>query len=164
MYNIVNDYLWGFTMNVACFEANCNNCGKVFENPMLSDFMYGQFILRSDDGRILAYVDALQEQAIKEIENIFDSLFQQYGKSTDRISCFQYTFAKCSDTINGHEMKIDVSPICPFCNSKNINYDNRKRVGSKDIVNASFSSFLSWTDNQKSLFIKDIIEKYKSLI
>lgn len=48
-------------MEIAFFEAKCKKCGTVFDTPLLSDFSYGEFIARSENGEIVAYLNAIEE-------------------------------------------------------------------------------------------------------
>lgn len=150
-------------MNVVFFEAKCKTCGTMFGNPLLSDFSYGQFIARSEDGKHFAYLDALSEPAVEYIENILDNELKEYSIIKNKPFCFQYIISKCADKISSKYMKIYGEPICPNCNSKNIDYDNGGKLFCKEIPKLLFSSFLSLNDNDRVSIIKNLFNNYKIL-
>ena len=150
-------------MEIACFEAVCNNCGMVFSNPLLSDFSYGEFIARSDNGIDFAYLNVFDEPAIAEIEKILSAMSSYNGLKKNQTSCFHYVLGKCSDFINGKSFDIGVSPICPNCHSIEVVYDNIKRMGTMIIPRLTFKSFLSLSQIEKQQMIKGHITNYQKV-
>lgn len=100
-------------MEIALFEVKCNKCGTLFDTPLLSDFSYGEFIARSENGAVVAYLNAFEELSFNEISSLFDKLFEKYGIDLYKSSCFRFVVGKCSDRIEGQEMRMDLDPICP---------------------------------------------------
>lgn len=144
-------------MEIAFFQAKCSECGTEFSTPLLSDFSYGQFIARSENGLFFAYLNAIEELAFKEISCIFDKLLKECGSSLDENTCFHSVVGKCSDMIEGQEMRIDIGPICPYCKSSSCHYDNLKMVEKREIENLSFTSFVALSDEEKNSLIRDYI-------
>ena len=58
------------TQKVRFFEAHCADCSETFGVPLLSDFAYGEFILKSDDGKAFAYLNAIVEKNYDLISDI----------------------------------------------------------------------------------------------
>lgn len=149
-------------MKITFFEAKCNECGLLFDTPLLSDFSYGDFIATSENGAFVAYLNALEEPSVEEIRLLFDKLFKRYGLKLNEISCFHFVVGKCSDMIEGQEMRIDIGPICPDCGSKSINYNNLRVVRTRNVENLSFTSFIGLSDDEKNSLIKESIIQFSN--
>jgi hypothetical protein len=150
-------------MKIAFFQAKCNKCKAVFETPLLSDFCYGEFIASSSNGALTAYLNALEEPVVKEINLIFDKLFEIYGSNLNKSSCFKFVVGKCSDMIQGQEMRLDLLPLCPYCGSNDFNYNNLQPVGRRDIERLSFNSFVGLGNDKKEALIKGYINEFNEL-
>ena len=150
-------------MKIAFFQAKCNKCGALFETPLLSDFSYGEFIARSENGAFVAYLNAFEEISFEEIRFLFDKLFKKYDLNLNERSCFHFVVGKCSDMIKGKEMRIDIGPICPDCSSNSCGYNNLRMVGTRDIDKLSFTSFIGSNDDEKNSLIKEYITQFCKL-
>jgi hypothetical protein len=150
-------------MKIAFFEVKCNKCGTLFDTPLLSDFSYGEFIARSENGTSVAYLNAFEEVSFNEISSRFEKLFRKYGIDLDKSSCFHFVVGKCSDRIKGQEMRMDIGPICPDCRSNCCDYNNLRMVGKRDIEKLSFSSFIGLSDDEKNSLIKEYITQFSKL-
>jgi hypothetical protein len=151
------------SMKILFFQAKCNKCGALFDTPLLSDFSYGEFIATSENGAFVAYLNALEEPSFKEIGFLFDKLFKKYGLNLNEISCFHFIVGKCSDMIEGQNMRIDIGPICPDCSSNNCDYNNLRMVSKREVEKLSFTSFTGLSDDEKNSLIKEYITQFSKL-
>lgn len=150
-------------MEIAFFKAKCSSCEALFETPLLNDFSYGEFIARSKDGIFTAYLNAIEEPVVNEINVLFDVLFEEYGINLSKSSCFQYVIGKCSDMIEGQEMRLDFKPLCPYCGSQDCIYNDLCLVGRRDVEKLSFNSFANLDDNVKEELIKEYINEFSKV-
>jgi hypothetical protein len=151
------------SMKISFFQAKCNKCGALFETPLLSDFSYGEFIAKSENGAFAAYLNALEEPAFEEISSLFHKLLKKYDLNSNEISCLHFIVGKCSDMIEGQVMRIDIGPICPYCSSTSTDYNDLKVVGKREVEELSFTSFIRLSDDEKNSLIKEYITQFSKL-
>jgi hypothetical protein len=150
-------------MKVSFFEVKCNKCGASFDTPLLSDFSYGEFIARSENGAFVAYLNAIEEPSVKEIKVLFDKIFKIHGFNINERYCFHFVIEKCSDKIYGQEMKLDINPSCPDCGSNCCDYNNLRMVCIRDVRELSFNSYSILNDDEKKSIIEEYIIQFSSL-
>ncbi len=150
-------------MEIAFFEAKCKKCGTLFDTPLLSDFSYGEFIARSENGAIVAYLNAIEELSFNEISSLFYKLLKNYDINLNKNYCFHFVVGKCSDRIEGQEMVLDLCPICPDCKSNCCDYNNMRMVGKSDIEKLSFTSFSALSYDEKNSLIEEYITQFAKL-
>ncbi len=120
-------------MNRFTFKAKCSRCKSEFARPELGDFSYGDTIFTSVSGDTYTYFYAINHPVTDIVE-----------KSLPSKASFFAVCAQISDPINGQTFV--TGHVCPFCNSREMEYWQGARVGSIELNDASFTEFLSLTE------------------
>ncbi len=97
-------------------KYTCGNCSRIYDVPSVLQNVYGEFLLRSAQGRE-AYVFATDDDVFKYVSNFF----RQYTitakmHSLQRAKHVQAAFSiTCDPDMDGSLFKIDRVPQCPYC-------------------------------------------------
>ena len=146
-------------MKVATFRATCSDCHTPFDNPLLPDGSYGEFIARGERGTVFAYLFAINNMGWDRIDQFVKKVFpQKYGSS--ETECFQWVIGKCLDPIDGQELSIVGNPVCPSCLGTHVMYGDDIRTGELDLLDATFSKFLSLDDLAQEQRIKELCDQW----
>lgn len=109
---------------VQVLKCRCNACGKEFEVYRLSDFIYGERIILTEDGAEYAYVNCIDDKVYDEVGKIVDSFYEN-KKEISKIKIAEYfnkVFGLSCDLINGKVVDAGrVRHTCIYCYSENIN-------------------------------------------
>ncbi len=98
---------------------HCEQCGKEFDAPRLSDFNYGEFLLWSDGGN-LAYVNAIESGVFAEVCVLFERTAASFEFDTLRLSqAIQHFFGTVASDpdSDGSLFRMGGFPPCPHCGS-----------------------------------------------
>lgn len=163
------------TLKVRFFEAHCNDCHATFGVPLLSDFSYGEFILKSEDGKAFAYMNSIEEKNCDFISNMLKKFAndkenrelrkgnygflsvlwakikpardKDYYPTNAYINKLQWTIAHCADEINGQ--KLTTHFTCPVCHSKNVLYGDAVAINDDEIPIVTFDVFNAMSESDK---------------
>jgi hypothetical protein len=118
--------------SVTTFEAKCAKCKQIFSHPSLGDFVYGESLFYTADGKHQVYVSAFSE-------------FPQRVRALipNESSLFWPALASLSDKFEGNSFIADL--CCPFCSSTEIECWEGDPTGILNLSEVSFniSSLLS---------------------
>jgi hypothetical protein len=110
-------------MRLQIFEYHCEPAGHVFRAPELPADAYGEFLLRSETGAEMAYVNALADPTYKEV----DVLLQRHPglidvPATGRADTLRriYGAVACDPDSEGRTFRIGQHPHCPVCSSSHM--------------------------------------------
>ena len=146
-------------MKVTTFQATCSDCHTRFDNPLLPDMSYGEFIARGEKGTAFAYLPSIGNAGWDRINQLFKKVFPKKHASSET-DCFQWMIGKCLDPINDQNLRIVGSPVCPNCQGHNVQYGDDVRTGELDLPDATFSKFLSLDDPAQEQMIKELCEQW----
>lgn len=99
------------------FKYRCGACGSEYKAPAYPSAAYGEFILRSENGVSLAYLNALNDPVFEETETIvksFSGISSKEGVASTLKSVFGVT---CDPDADGNSFAIGLAPRCPQCGS-----------------------------------------------
>lgn len=114
------------SLTLPTFEAGCAACGERFAYPSLGDFIYGQLLLCSEDGRHHARVDgfaAFPAQVATLLADTADSALWP-------------VLAALAAPPDGSSWS--VQPHCPHCGSAELAFQQGPRCGSVAVPMATF--------------------------
>ena len=94
---------------IGTIEAKCDDCGNTFDHPDLGDFVYGEFIFCSENGKVHAFCGAFEATA---------KLIQVLLPEDCGAEMFQAELANLADPILDHKLTTRIH--CPNCFSINI--------------------------------------------
>lgn len=110
------------------FEAGCAACSERFAHPSLGDFVYGQLLLCSEDGRHHARVDgfaAFPAQVATLLPDAADHALWP-------------VLAALADPPEGSSWSVRLH--CPHCGSAELAFQQGQRCGSAEVPMATFPS------------------------
>jgi len=114
-------------LTVELAEGICKTCGDKREVYYLSDFLYGEKLLRTEDGKHYVYLNCFDDTAFDEIELILKSIFANKNLSQEKeIEYFNKIFGISCDSVNG--VKIDGSKTkiaCLSCGSEQLTINEK---------------------------------------
>jgi hypothetical protein len=144
-------------MRVPRSDAKCKKCGLSFRVPVLSDFVYGEFICFGQNGKSFVYLNSFAEKAWNEIELDLKEFMSDDKNNgyTEETECFQNVIGKCIDKIDGEEFSITKGPVCPKCLSHSIEREN-VLVDFIEIPNATFDYYFSLDDQARKDYIRKL--------
>jgi|SRR5215207_7377664 len=174
---------------VRFFEAHCRDCNATFGVPLLSDFSYGEFILKSEDGKAFAYLNGIVEKSFDQISNILEEFGEDkknrnlrigkygflsawwakirpkrdedYYQSVAYINRLQWTIAQCADEIGGQ--KLTTQFICPNCRSNKVGYGDTVVVKDDEIPVVTFDMFNAMSESEKKEKVREVYNISKGL-
>ena len=158
------------TETVRFFEAHCSDCNESFAVPLLSDFAYGEFILKTEDGKAFAYMNAIIEKSFELISKLVKEISQSenskelrpdHSFSSGDLNTLHWVIAQCADEI-GNE-KLDNQFRCPNCGSIDVLYGNSVAVRDDEIPVVSFERFNALVDSEKKDKVRELYDIGKGL-
>ncbi|WP_431822661.1 hypothetical protein [Burkholderia sp. F1] len=109
-------------MKLELMKCKCSACGNDFLAPSLGDGAYGEFLLWSENGKVV-YLNAFEDQTFKEVDNLL-CLHSKTSAldSLDRAKILHKIYGKlaCDRDESGSIFSIEASPPCPVCGSQAI--------------------------------------------
>ena len=144
-------------MKVFTFKATCNDCKTEFDNPLLSDLSYGEFIARGERGTVFAYLPAINNFGWDRINQLFKKTFPKKDQDSET-NCFQWIIGKCLDLIDNQELSIVNNPICPNCHRDSVMYGDEIKTGELNLPDATFSVFLALNDMEQETLIRNLCD------
>jgi hypothetical protein len=160
-------------MNVSTFRAECLDCGYVFAFPLLPEEAFGEFVVVSETGMALGYLNSFAHPAWDTIHNVVS---EHFGTSTRRtlprfgavrpralehVEVFQWVVGRCIDSAHGHSWHLSY-PVCSQCRSRNVSYGNGQLVGALEAPSISFAAFDHLTPEHQSSRVRELIAEYES--
>ena len=137
---------------VTLFPATCPACHHRFSTPVLSDFDYGEFLLRGERGKAVVYLPALLEPAWDVIAALCPGphMTPEGYPDTDRL---HWVIAQLADPVDGE--RFQMNRLCPDCRSIVINYTASMPLGVMHVPAASYRGFMSRPpEEQKALVLE----------
>jgi hypothetical protein len=108
-------------MSALIFEYVCEKCGQTFQASGVSDFSYGEFIMRSESG-FEVFLDATTNDAFLEVLELVRQhplIHKLDSHKSGEIAQKVFSVA-CDLSPKGEKYKIELSPLCPKCLSRNM--------------------------------------------
>ncbi len=103
-------------INVGLIRCLCCNCGNDYSFARLSDFSYGEWLLCTEDGKVRAYVNCIEDLVVNEAGEIVKFLLRNVGLSeAQSIQRFHQVFDFTCDLINGAVVVMEERTDCPRC-------------------------------------------------
>ncbi len=101
------------------FHYRCGACGKTYDAPELSGHYYGMFLLRSKPSGHMFILNALEDTAYQELENIILNI-SDFSDARDLAltDLIQIAFTITCDVTQDHEhLFLNAKPACSHCKS-----------------------------------------------
>ncbi|MHC1723763.1 MAG: hypothetical protein AB9836_11250 [Aminipila sp.] len=99
----------------------CSKCKNTNEFLYLSDFSYGERLIRFDDAKQYAYINLLEDTIFNDFEQIVRVILKQYNYKINEeklINIINETFGITCDKIMGNEVEfLYKEEKCSFCSS-----------------------------------------------
>jgi DNA-directed RNA polymerase subunit RPC12/RpoP len=139
-------------MNTVTYTFQCANCSRQFNAHEVSDFAYGQFVLRAEKSDYEAFLDApndpafLESYAILEAHQVAAEMSaEQKGELQQRIFG-----VVCDPTPDGQQLEIGLPPKCPSCGSRKMaNWQQVIPVQAWTLPLVSHERWTAMTERQK---------------
>jgi hypothetical protein len=98
----------------------CANCVRSFTAPEVQEFSYGQFVMRSVESPLEAFLDAAADSAFAESWEMLKTHRLTAGMPAEQKRELQHrVFGDlCDRTPDGHPLEIGLCPRCPFCGKR----------------------------------------------
>lgn len=107
-------------VNVKALRAECRACSNQFESIEIPDFVYGERLLRTVDGRDVVIVSCLEDPVFSEVGQMVDELLQNFLSEQERAQKFDEVFGTACDSLGGKPIDATKRPVCPKCGSEDI--------------------------------------------
>ncbi len=107
-------------VNVRVLRAECRVCSDQFETIEIPDFVYGERLLRTADGKDTAFVHCLEDPVFSEVGEIVDELLQNFLSEQERTQKFDEVFGAACDPLEGKPIDATMRPVCLKCGSEDI--------------------------------------------
>lgn len=92
-------------ISVEVLKRICKKCGYQFDIYVLPDFVYGEKLLKTEDGLDYIYINCLEDTTFDEVGRIVDKYFSKKKKSQQFITdCFDKIFGLTCDLFNGKKI------------------------------------------------------------
>lgn len=151
-------------MKVMLARYACEKCSTRFDDRALSDFAYGEFLLRSDSGEI-RYLNVFADGTFVEVRDIVREL--QPNDNLDGCPCSNavqeiYGAAACDPDERGGSFGITKRVSCPACGSDAVS--SRVLEGELNVVQVEVPpvTHALWTDlnaDEKHLRVLRLLAK-----
>lgn len=116
------------------FKSECKECGKRFEIANFPDFEYGRRIVRTEDGKDIGLVVCYEDKVFDEVGQIVNRYCEKNRLTTrENTRCFNEVFGLSCDTLNGKAWSATQRPVCQYCGSSNIDWNNYSPPKSEDV-------------------------------
>jgi hypothetical protein len=107
-------------VNVNVLRAECRACSNQFETIEIPDFVYGERLLRTVDGKDIAFVHCLEDPVFSEVAEMIDELLQNFLSEHERAQKFDEVFGAACNPLDGKPIDAFKPPVCPKCGSEDI--------------------------------------------
>ena len=143
--------------SVATFRADCQACGHAFPNPLLSDFDYGECLLRGERGSAVRHLVALTEPAWDVIMELFPGprVTPQGYPDAGRL---RWVIARLADPVDGERFLMDIT--CPRCHSTDVDYGAGESLGTIDVPDATFERFMTLSPAERAAEVESLAREY----
>jgi len=106
------------TVKLTLAHARCSKCGYERILYFMSDYSYGERIISTEDGKLCAYVNLLEEKIIPEVEEICKGIFSEMNieiskNNLGRIVSKMYIIT--CDKLGGQDIDSTPSWKCSNC-------------------------------------------------
>jgi hypothetical protein len=108
--------------NLTVFEAHCLPNGHEFEFYDFSDFVYGERIIRTNDGQHFALMTLDDDEVVKEVGKLLDEIYPGKLDEIERAKRFNRVFGLTCDPVNGEELNASVGIVCPTCKTTQVSH------------------------------------------
>lgn len=144
-------------MSAIMFKYKCVNCNWEFISSGISDFSYGEFIMRSRSG-YEAYLNANENLAFREVLQIIRNHNLTRGKNlSESGELAQQVFGiACDLSPNFERLYIEKPPICNQCgDSNNLSWGVLEPVRISNIPQVSNNVWSRMTGAQKETAVEE---------
>ncbi len=118
------------TRSISTFTTQCGNCTHTFAVPELSDFSYGDALLRGEYGTVHAYLNMIGHPVCERIASEIAAI---------PIDLLLPIAAVLADPIQGQRLK--PGHICPRCQSTHMKSWAGDKIGVVDVPDVTFTQF-----------------------
>ena len=139
-------------MSAIVFEYLCGSCGTAFKAAGISDFSYGEFVLRSLDGYEV-FLDSISNPIFEEVARLVESHSLLKGASNERkANAVQEVFSiACDPDPKGEFFQMYLPPKCPKCGQINPEcWDVSEPIESMELPSVTHFGWESLTAEEKS--------------
>ena len=131
-------------------RAQCLACGHEFPSYVLPDMVYGEWLLRTCDGKEMAILQCLDNPVFDEVRELVDGLIareknrklQRLAQKRREPTLLDRVMPICCDPLGGAELTT-APPRCPLCQSANVDrfdHDPPRGMG----INLPVVTFHRW--------------------
>lgn len=101
------------------YRCECRQCKTAFNKYRFSDFLYGEWLVQTDDGRDYAYIRVMDNPTFNEIARLIDSLYPHLSEG-DRGSYLHRILGDIADPVNEKPLDMLLHLKCPNCGATDI--------------------------------------------
>jgi hypothetical protein len=141
-------------MTVSTIKAKCRLWGHEFETPFLSDFLYGQFIYSSQDGKNYRYLEVVNNKTWDFVRKVI-AANKGLNDGGEIIQSILGHIADKDGTVDFYQNK---KIICPTCGRKVWRVYPDTIVGQVEINEMTFERFERLTIEEKEKKIRLFME------
>jgi hypothetical protein len=119
--------------NLTVFEARCLPNNHEFEAYDLSDFEYGERIIRTTDGQDFALM-TMEDETVPEVSNLLAAIYGGRLDEMERAGRFNEIFGAACDPLKEKELDATTRIICPICGSPNVSHRQSYPIRTKKFL------------------------------
>lgn len=140
---------------VGVHRSTCIACGTSFDQFLLSDLQYGERFFYSSDGRACAYMNYLEDPAVKEISGLFDEISE-----CGHPNLFGAVVVATADPLKGITLDpVRTAPSCPRCGAQSSHTEPEPFKTAHVVVPVlSYQMWVTLATEQKKALVKKAVE------
>jgi len=130
-------------MNRTAFKATCEDCGKTFASPFISEFEYGSALFYGEHGTAFAMFSAFDNR-------VFELLRDVLGDRMPPLESGDLIFDACAhfaDPVDGQRLSNHLA--CPRCRSTAIRIRDSEPMGAVAAPEATFLGFEALPETER---------------
>lgn len=101
------------------FRCKCLSCYHFYDSYRFSDFSYGEWLIRTVDGRHYAYLMGIDNPDFDDISRVIHVTHPQLS-DTEHADCLHRILGSLCDPIEGQALDMLLGLKCPACGSTDI--------------------------------------------
>jgi hypothetical protein len=143
--------------NLTVFEAHCLPNEHEFEFYGFSDFVYGERVIRTNNGQHFGLMTLDDDEVVKEVGKLLDEIYLGKLDEIERAKHFNQVFGLTCDPLNGEELNASVGVVCPTCKTTQVSYRDftPPRFRSFSIAVISHEKWSKLNHEQKRLLLEE---------
>jgi len=144
------------TMNLEVLDCHCDTCEEQFEHYKLSDFVYGELLLSSEDGKQLVYLNTFEDSVFDEVCDIVKDICRKDDEDKIR-QAVNTALGYAYDLVEGQRVFKDLKRKCPKCGSTNLRCYYRKDWKTMTLRCAEHYEWDKLSVDEKKLLLAGVI-------